>query len=41
MDKTNKSSTNPKKRSRYVRDTEFASSFSDKASLYQYLGETL
>ena len=34
MDKTKKSSANPKKRSRYVRDTEFAGAFSDKASLY-------
>ena len=41
MDKTKASGAQSKKRSRYVRDTEFAGSFSDKASLYQYLSETL
>ena len=41
MYKTKESGAQSKKRSRYVRDTEFVGSFSDKASLYQYLGETL
>ncbi len=41
MDKTKKSGIQSKKRSRYMRDSELSNSFSDKASLYQYLGETL